>query len=174
MVLSRRPAGSPLPGDDAPEGSARLDDAETVARLAGGDVRALGVLYDRFGESVYSLARSVCGDAAEDVTREVFLAVRRHADRFDPARGSVATWVLTMARHRAVEARRRGSGRGDGPEVDQAADLTPEQRVVVGLTYAEGFTATEIASITGRSVDEVLADAATAMTVLRPDADDPT
>ena len=177
MVIFGRTADRPEP-DDAPDGPARLGDPEAVARVAAGDVEALGVLYDRFGGPVHSLALHVCGDlaVAEAVTREVFLAVRRHADRFDPGRGSVATWLLTMARHRAVEARRRSPGTVqlcDGRSADvpnPEADLTPEQREVVGLAYFEGFTQLEIARIQGRPADAVLADLAQAMERLRPEA----
>ena len=172
MVIRR--TVDPPADDDASDGSARLDDPETVAHVAAGDVRALGVLYDRFGGPVHSLALHVCGDpaVAEAVTRDVFLAVRRHADRYDPARGSVATWLLTTARHRAVEARRRAPGTDRRTDPTPEADLTPEQREVVGLAYFEGFTQVEIARIQGRPADAVLADTAEAMTLLRPD-DDP-
>ncbi|MFC5065962.1 sigma factor [Actinomycetospora atypica] len=172
MVI-RRTVDPPTADDD---GSGRPDDRATLARVAAGDLRALGVLYDRFAEPVHSLALHVVGDpaVAEGVTREVFLAVRRDAARFDPARGSVATWLLTTARHRAVEARRRAPGtvrHTDGTLPDRAG-LSAEQQAVVGLAYFEGFTQVEIARIRDCPADAVLADVAEALTLLRPEADD--
>ncbi len=98
----------PAPGADlAPAGDAAL-----VARAAAGDVDALGALYDRHGAAAYALARAVVrADAdAEDVVAQAFAQLWRDAGRYDAARGSVAAWVATLTRSRALDllrARRR-------------------------------------------------------------------
>lgn len=58
---------------------------------------------------VYSLARRIIVDAglAEDVTQEVFFALWRDPDKYDPSRGPFATWLLSLTHHRAVDAVRR-------------------------------------------------------------------
>ena len=86
---------------------------ELVQRIAGGDQRALGALYDRQVTLVHSLALRLLGDAddAEDVVEETFWQVWRHASRYDASRGSVPTWLCSIARSRALDvlraARRR-------------------------------------------------------------------
>ncbi|MDL5156667.1 sigma-70 family RNA polymerase sigma factor [Actinomycetospora termitidis] len=112
--------------------------------------RALDAFYDRFSRRAYGLARRICVDEtlAEEVVQEVFLQVWRQPDRFDPSRGSVATWLMTMVHHRSVDAVRRESTRRkytvppaeDGEEwsaQDRAgtapgADETALDRVVAG------------------------------------------
>jgi RNA polymerase sigma-70 factor (ECF subfamily) len=138
------------------------------------------VLYHRFGRPCYSLARRICADdgLAEDVVQEVFLTLWRDPRRFDPARGSFATWLLTLIHHKAVDAVRRESTirrrvvpapeAGEDwsptpmPGADQAAmarvaagqvrealhQLPVEQRQVLALAYFGGHTQREIAVIT--------------------------
>jgi RNA polymerase sigma-70 factor (ECF subfamily) len=95
-----------------PAPAAAPGDAELVARVAGGDADALAVLYDRHGAACLALARAVTGapDEAEDVVADAFGQLWRTAGRYDPARGSVAAWVVTVTRTRALDhlrARRR-------------------------------------------------------------------
>lgn len=130
-------------------------------------------LYQRFGRPCYSLARRVCADhsLAEDVVNEVFMTLWRDPRRFDPARGSFATWLLTLTHHQAVEVvRRRRAVRQRGmaaaepecPPVAAAGDtamagevraaldrLPGEQRQVLAEAYFGGRTLGEIAVFTG-------------------------
>jgi RNA polymerase sigma-70 factor (ECF subfamily) len=87
-------------------------DASVVARIAGGDERALGELYDRHGTLAFSLARAILGDTAEaeEATEDAFLQVWRAAATFDATRASVAAWLTMVVRSRALDrlrARRR-------------------------------------------------------------------
>jgi RNA polymerase sigma-70 factor (ECF subfamily) len=126
-----RPAPAALSATRPPlDADARADaaraDAALVARAAAGDVDALGALYDRHGASAYALARAVVRDAAdaEDVAAQVFAQVWRDAGRYDPARGSVAAWVATLARSRALDllrARRRRAGAEERAAAEAAA-----------------------------------------------------
>jgi RNA polymerase sigma-70 factor, ECF subfamily len=80
-------------------------DSPLVSRAASGDERALGELYDRYGGMAYSLACAVVGEHAdaEEVVAEAFAQVWRSAAGFDPARGSVAAWIATICRTRALD-----------------------------------------------------------------------
>jgi RNA polymerase sigma-70 factor, ECF subfamily len=83
-----------------------------VAHVARGDEDALGQLYDRFGQAVYSLCLRIVrdGPTAEDLTQEVFVRLWRGAASFEPARGQVRSWLLRIAHNLALnELRRRQS-----------------------------------------------------------------
>ena len=108
------------------------EDREAVARMIDGDQNGLATLYDRHGRFVYSLALRIVRDQAdaEDVTQDVFVQVWRQADRFDPARGSVVGWMLTITRARAIDVlRRRGTRPASVGDVTafETSDDTPGQ-----------------------------------------------
>lgn len=165
--------------DDARDGD--VTDVTLLERIGERSADALAQLYDRFGRPAYSLARRICIDEAlaEDVVQEVFLVVWRDPGRFDPARGAVSSWLLTLVHHRAVDAVRREATRrkrtvapsedGEewnvppGPGADQAAlgavvagkvrealaSLPAEQREALALAYFGGYTQREVASLVG-------------------------
>jgi RNA polymerase sigma-70 factor (ECF subfamily) len=78
---------------------------DLVERIRIGDERALARLYDRWSRAVYALALRIINDAddAEEVLEDTFYYVWRHADRYEASRGTVATWVLTIARSRSLD-----------------------------------------------------------------------
>ncbi|HVX39784.1 MAG TPA: sigma-70 family RNA polymerase sigma factor [Gemmatimonadaceae bacterium] len=80
-------------------------DLELVRRMQAGDERALGAFYDRWFPVVHSVVARIviAGDDAEDVVEETFWQVWRQASRFAADRGSVQTWVLTIARSRSLD-----------------------------------------------------------------------
>ena len=84
-------------------------DLELVRRVAAGDRGAVDDLYQRFRRPAFALARRVLGDEvlAEDVLQDVFLSIWRDPAAFDGSRGSVASWLLAMVHHKAVDAVRR-------------------------------------------------------------------
>lgn len=158
----------------------RCSDAELARRLRDADPAALAELYQRFGRLCYSLAHRICADAklAEDVVHEVFLTLWRDPGRFDPARESFATWLITVLHHTAVDAARRqrpshrptaaaapdqewpvapvaGTGQATSArvaasQVRAALDQLPgEQRQVLVGAYFGGHTLHEIAAFTG-------------------------
>ncbi len=83
--------------------SSNQTEAELFQTLQAGDLSALGAIYDRYGEAVYRLALRILGDTseAEDLTQEIFLAFWRNA-KYDPNRGKMLVYLLTMTRSRAI------------------------------------------------------------------------
>jgi RNA polymerase sigma-70 factor, ECF subfamily len=89
------------------------NDLQLVASLQEGQQHALGQIYDRYGAAVYRLARkmSVSDGDAEDLTQEVFLAFWQKVERYDPQRGSLLVFLLTMTRSRALNKIRQNDSR---------------------------------------------------------------
>jgi RNA polymerase sigma-70 factor (ECF subfamily) len=87
-------------------------DAALVQAVADGSESALGMLYDRYVDSVHAVALRLTGDrqVAEEVVQETFLALWNRAELFDPSLASLATWLRAIARNRAVD-RIRAAGR---------------------------------------------------------------
>lgn len=150
------------------------DDATLLAAVAGGDRGApLEELFHRYAGRIYTMGLSLLGDAglAEELVQESFVRLWRQAPRFDPARGSVATFVFALARRIAVDLWRRPSSRPITPDPaggwtrsfdDPAADvvdgvvvrhaldsLSPAHRQVIELSYGGGLTQAEIARRVG-------------------------
>jgi RNA polymerase sigma factor (sigma-70 family) len=82
---------------------------EWMLRIVDQDQAAFALLYENLLGHVYGLALRILkrSQHAEEVVQETFWQVWRQAPRFDPDRGSVKTWVLTMARSRALDSLRR-------------------------------------------------------------------
>jgi RNA polymerase sigma-70 factor (ECF subfamily) len=155
--------------------AAACSDDMLVARIAGGDRLAMQTLFARHRVAVYRwLVRIVRDEAsAEDLLSEVFLDVWRQAAKFE-ARSSVSTWLLAIARHKALSARRRRvdteltdriaatvADPADDPEralqkkkrdelLSRAlAKLPPEHSAVIDLTYYHGKSVRAVAEILG-------------------------
>lgn len=96
------------------QSDAPIPDRELVWRMAAGEERALGTLYDRHGRMVYALALAIVGERAdaEEVVADAFAQAWRGAAEYDPLRGSVAAWVTTIVRARALDLVRRRGRRG--------------------------------------------------------------
>jgi RNA polymerase sigma-70 factor (ECF subfamily) len=82
-----------------------VSDDALVAGLGAGDPDAAAAFVRRFQRRVYGVAFAIVGEsrAAEDVAQEALLRAWRHAGSFDPRRGSVATWLLTITRNLAID-----------------------------------------------------------------------
>jgi len=128
-------------------GSATQDrptDDVLAAAVGRRDSRALAEIYRRYGGAVWSLARRVLQDnhRAEEVCQTVFTDLWAAPDRFDPARGSLRSWLLTQAHGRAVDVVRSEEARRRRDERDarQAPPPLPEADVettVAGLAVAQ-------------------------------------
>jgi RNA polymerase sigma-70 factor, ECF subfamily len=150
-----------------------VSDAQLVTSIARYSEVALAEVYRRHGGAVYGLARRVLNDPseAEDVTQEVFLRLWNEPDRFDPARGSLRSFLLAQSHGRAVDAVRSTSSRRqresrDALRTAQAsydlqhevwdlamadhvgralAELPEEERRAIELAYFDGRTYREVA-----------------------------
>jgi RNA polymerase sigma-70 factor (ECF subfamily) len=148
---------------------------ELVAAVARGDPDAFDVVYERLSGPVYGVILAVLRDRAqaEEVAQEVFLEMWRLAFRYDPGKGSVTRWALTIARHRAIDrvrsaaasyARdmRTATAPPAAPASDTAADaadpellrqclgsLTGLQREAIMLAFYGEHTYAEVASLLG-------------------------
>jgi RNA polymerase sigma factor (sigma-70 family) len=93
----------------APRPEADASDGVLVRRVVDGDDTALEALYDRYGRPAFALARRITGEPvfAEEVVQEVFLALWRDPEKYDPARGGFPSWLLATTHHKAVDAVRR-------------------------------------------------------------------
>ncbi len=160
-----------------PETAQAVDPDDLLVRVARGDEAAFAALYDVLGATVFGMARRVIRDPAraEEVAQEVFLQVGQTAARFDPARGTAKSWVLTLAHRRAVDAVRHDQAATNrensydwspGVDHDQVLEtvtirleheqvrrclegLTELQREAVNLAYYQGYTYAEVAQVLG-------------------------
>ncbi len=172
-------------------------DRDLVAGTASGDQSAFAELYRRYSASAFGLALRILGERAmaEEVLQEVFLSVWRRAEGYDPARGSVRSWLFAQIHHRSVdvvrreEAERRRSHIGTEPDAhDSGLDdvieegwlssrrdqvrgalesLPPEQRQVIDLAYFKGLTQSQVAVETGVPLGTVKSRTLAAMRRLR-------
>lgn len=144
-----------------------------MGRLQAGDRTGLERLYDRYAKLLYSVALRIVGERteAEDVLQQVWIQVWRTAERYDAARGSVSSWLLTLARTRALDRIRalttrrkahaampileeRPSGPPEKLEESQRhervrkalAHLEARQRQVLELAFFGGLSQSEIAA----------------------------
>jgi RNA polymerase sigma-70 factor (ECF subfamily) len=84
-------------------------DSELVGRMATGDREAFAALFRRHQATVYRFSRQMLGsrEAAEDITQDVFIALGRTVQRFDPAMGSLTTYLYGIARNLILQRHRR-------------------------------------------------------------------
>ena len=157
---------------------------ELLPRVAQGDQTAFAELYDQTAPRVLGLVKRLLKDHAqsEEVTQEVFLEIWQNATRFDSARGSAASWMLTMAHRRAVD-RIRASQAGrdrdlkigvrdletDYDSVTESVEirieherveralgrLTELQSQAVRLAYYGGYSHSEVAAMLGVPIGTV-------------------
>lgn len=132
-VSWRRAPGEPA--GDGPLEYAELDDPVLVQLIVERDVRALEALYNRYSRPVFSLGLKILGDreVVEEVVQEVFLRLWTRAYGYDPQRGKLLSWLLTITHHRAIDElrRRRGQPESDGLQEQTATaderDADPSQ-----------------------------------------------
>ena len=155
-----------------------VSDDALVAGLAAGDRDAASAFVRRFQRRVFGLARTIVADdrAAEDIAQEAFVRAWKHAGAYDPRRGSVVGWLLTITRNLAIDAVRvrrpvafdpmallgleTPSGDRDLAELAELSDdtmrlraalakLPEEQRRAIALAGLLGYTARGVGEIEG-------------------------
>lgn len=131
------------------EKAERLADEELMPLVGRKDPEAFEVLYDRHGGAAFSLAYRIVGDraAAEEVTQEAFISVWRSGARFDSARGSVRSWLLSVVRNRAIDFLRSRAAKAPKLDFDDEAAL--EQRPAEELTEEEALRRETSAELRG-------------------------
>src|SRR4029453_8438912 len=110
---------------------------ELLRQVARGDEKAFAALYDLLAPRVFGLARRVLRDPAqaEEVAQEALVEVWRTAARFDSAKGSATSWVLTITHRRAVDRVRAAQAGADRERRVAAASVdTPYDDVVEAVT----------------------------------------
>ncbi len=176
-----------------------IEDATLLHHMAEGDEQALGKFYDRWSPLVHGVVLRIVRqpDDVEDVVEEAFWQAWRQADRYDAGKGSVQTWLLTIARSRALDRVRslkrlreepleNESGETVVPlattsdasidaesaerraiVVSALAELPAEQREALELGYFAGLSQTEIAERTGQPLGTIKTRMRLAMQKLR-------
>src|SRR5438132_13959521 len=135
---------------------------QLMRSFATGDGAAAERLYDLYSSRIYGLGLVMLGNeaAAEDLVQDTMVKVWRNAERYDPARGSLDTWILLMARNLAIDALRRRvlevrtleatrprdeSDPAAGPDVlAETSDLVDRARRATGALPAEPRAALEV------------------------------
>lgn len=162
-----------------------LRDEELLALVLRRREAALAAIYDRYGRLVYTVALRITGDrqTAEEVVQDVFQNVWQAAGTFQPGVGAFSSWLLGIARHRAIDAtrskRERARSReqaldfeppvGDESGLDRTveqgllrdevrgalAELPSAQRQAIELAYYGGLTRAEIAARLGEPLGTI-------------------
>lgn len=171
------------------------DDQKLVARVVDGDERAFLTLYDRYASRVYGLTLRVLGDVmlAEEVTQDTFLKLWSRARQFNPTRGKLASWLLTIAHRTALDRLRLEKRRVPASNPNNPEELWPvlpdentqsnearwrslyfavqslpkEQRQVIDLAYYKGMSQSEIAEVLDWPLGTVKTRVRSAMQSLR-------
>jgi len=170
-----------------------------------GDTRAFGHVYDRYSSLALALAYRILREraGAEDAVQEALVAVWRGAAGYDPRRGNLRSWILSIVRHRSIDAARKrqlvraqtvrgednravdelGAGESIHEEIEQrdearslrsAVDsLPPDQRRAIDLAYFGGLTHTEIATSLDLPLGTVKGRVRLALDKLRPSCEPP-
>ncbi len=172
------------------------DDAQLIARIVGGDMGAVGELYDKYNSTLFPLALRIVRERAEaeDVVHDALLMVRERAAQYTPDRGSVAAWLITLVRNLSIDRTRRRTRRGalarnEAKSAERADTQTPEiqasdeadrvrvrnalsklpeaQRQTLLIAFFEGKSYPEIAESEGVPLGTIKSRAARAIAALR-------
>lgn len=177
-------------------------DLALVGQIIARRPEALAQLHTRYGSTLLAVTRRILSGApeAEDVLQETFLHVWNQAARYDPRRSSVATWLVLIARSRAIDrlrslkvvARSHEAAQLESPPAHTSPDgveavfigerrdrvrqalakLPAEQRQVLEMAFYEGLTQTEIAAKAGLALGTVKTRTLLAMKKLRAELRD--
>jgi RNA polymerase sigma-70 factor (ECF subfamily) len=184
----------PAPASALAAGGARRrapDRAERrlAAGLRTGDADALAAAYEAYGAATFGLLVRMLGDraAAEDVQQQVFTEVWRRAGGYDPTRAGLLTWVLTIARSRAIDHLRRRVPEPRDPQLPDArtveadadallerwrvaqllGQLPEDERALLRLRFYDERSQSEISAATGIPIGTVKARMVRGLTRLR-------
>lgn len=166
-------------------------EGELVDLLKGKDDQAFSYLYDNYAGALYGVVKQIVTDAetGNDVLQEVFVNIWRKIDSYDPSKGRLFTWMLNIARNAAIDKTRSKNYQQSmrqqpledhelsHPVVRPGYDdyglkkvmlkLKDEQRLLVDLSYYQGFTHEQIAKALNIPLGTVKTRLRTALTQLR-------
>ncbi len=166
-------------------------DQSLMAEVRAGGEQAMAKVFDRYAGLVYSVALRVLKDAgqAEDVMQEIFFQLWRNPDSFSFSRGTLGTWLLVVARNRAIDQLRQRRPAEPVDEVVVASttnlqseaersilmqrvrgivgDLPQEQQQSLQLAFFDGLSHSEIAERTGQPLGTVKTRIRSALSSLR-------
>jgi len=151
------------------------DDLRCIERIADGQSQALEELYDRYAPLVFSVIRKILRheEDAEEALQDTWLQLWRKPHAYDPKRGSVAAWLVTMGRSRASRQRAKEAQAVDDPAPAESPSvsaeerelrermaigwqsLDPQHRQVLELAFWGGLSQSEIAERTGSPLGTV-------------------
>lgn len=108
-----------------------LADDQVMAAVKAGSVAAFNVLYERYCDRVYRVARSVCGDDghAQEAAQDAFIAIWRGRGDYDEC-STVAPWILAVARSRAIDVAQRNNRHAPRRAADDCRDDVPAAGVI--------------------------------------------
>jgi RNA polymerase sigma-70 factor (ECF subfamily) len=182
---------------------AELADEDLMALVRERDARAFEVIFDRHSGPAFSLAYRMCGrrSVAEDIVQDSFLSLWRSGARYDSARGSVRSWILSVVHNRAIDSFRREAAKdqynvaddsfAERLEADELTELEverrdqarhlrgaleglpPDQRHVIELAYFGGLTHMQIAEVLALPAGTVKGRMRLGLTKLRNTLADP-
>jgi RNA polymerase sigma-70 factor (ECF subfamily) len=170
--------------DPRPDGTLLArEEQQLVEGLLAGNEDAVRALYARYARPIFTLGLRLLGsaEAAEELTQDVFLAAWRKAARFDPSRGRLSTWLMTIAHNLAVDRLRRETGATRphlGPDEDEPLierdvairaieSLSDAEKRLLARAYFGGLTAREIAEADGIPIGTVKTRLRTALIKVR-------
>jgi RNA polymerase sigma-70 factor (ECF subfamily) len=176
VIPAPAPAPAPATAAGRPCTPARAE-RRLVAELRAGEARALETIHAQYGSTLFGYLLHVLRErsAAEDVFQQVLTEVWRRGKQYDPSRGSLVTWLLTIARSRAIDELRRRRPEPldpeqlphvpvDAPQDDMLdrwrmshllAQLPIDERMLLQLRFYDELSQSEIAERTGLALGTI-------------------
>ena len=111
----------------------KMSDSELMLKVAGYDSKALEQLYDRYSPILYTLIKRIVGDTevAEEVLSDVFVIIWKKIDHFDFKTNNVYTWLITIARNKAIDSLSR---KLQQEGIEDYSDKYEEERILPKLS----------------------------------------
>ena len=176
-------------GKNRPYEADHAMDKALMASVAGGDAKALGLVYDRHAKRLLGLAIAVLGNArdAEDLVHDLFMQLWQNPQAYDPEKGTLNYWLQMRLRSRAIDRHRSlavqlkhqqntyhlEANQPSAPDLEELivveylVMLSAPQREVVEMFYWEGYTCQELATMLNVPVGTVKSRLAAALKILR-------
>jgi len=167
------------------------EEGELISLLKQKDDQAFSYLYDNYGGALYGVVKQIVsdGEISNDVLQEVFVSIWRKIDSYDPSKGRLFTWMLNIARNAAIDKTRSKNyqqslkqlpitdaelshpiirpGYDDFGLKKVIHKLKDEQRMLIDLSYYQGFTHDQIAKALNIPLGTVKTRLRSALTQLR-------